>query len=108
MLKGSVLMLSLFVSSAQAGWFGPSNFADCVIDGVKNGVHSDRAASVLYAVCKSKFCDQQRIEEDCQPNNQNLFVDLECKIRYQDTTCPKPEPSTVRYMSIDGKLHKLD
>ena len=40
--------------SASAGWFGPSNFDECILASMK-GVTSDAAAGIIYEACESKF-----------------------------------------------------
>ena len=40
--------------SAGAGWFGPSNVDECILDGMK-GVTSDAAAGAIYRSCHNKY-----------------------------------------------------
>lgn len=56
MKMGSILFLILSLSSipVQAGWFGPSNYDECIIESMK-GVQSNIAARLIYKSCKKKF-----------------------------------------------------
>ena len=44
----------LLCNASAAGWFGPSNYSECVIDGMK-GVSSDVAARAVSNACAAKF-----------------------------------------------------
>ena len=57
MSKFASLLTTLILaisSSAQASLFGPSNFEDCVLRGLKDA-KTDTAVSVLYDICRDKF-----------------------------------------------------
>ena len=54
MKLGITLGLVLTTGSVNAGWFGPSNFEECILDGMK-GVASDSAAYAIAYACRSKF-----------------------------------------------------
>lgn len=41
-------------SSAHAGWWGPSNYDECILESMK-GVTSDVAARNIVAACRRKF-----------------------------------------------------
>lgn len=49
-----VLIILLFATPTYAGWFGPSNFNECIFENMK-GVQSDRAATIIYKTCRKKF-----------------------------------------------------
>ena len=51
---GLYVALGCFAGDANAGWFGPTNFADCVLDSMK-GVSSDLAAQAIAQSCRAKF-----------------------------------------------------
>lgn len=48
-----LLCLALPVN-AYSGWFGPKDFDECIIEGMK-GVQSDVAAKLVYQSCLKKF-----------------------------------------------------
>lgn len=51
----SIFVLCLVViNSSYAGWFGPSNYDECILDGMK-GVNSDVAAKLVAQACRKKF-----------------------------------------------------
>ena len=39
---------------ASAGWFGPKDFDECILDSME-GVTSDYAAKLIYVSCRKKF-----------------------------------------------------
>lgn len=49
-----LLILLASPDVAAAGWFGPSNYDECVLDSMK-GVTSDVAASAITRSCREKF-----------------------------------------------------
>ena len=51
---GLVLGLSFVSAPSGAGWFGPSNFEECILDGMK-GISSNLAAEAVARACRSKF-----------------------------------------------------
>lgn len=58
-MKCIILLIGIsLVSVAQptyAGWlFGPANYEDCVIDGLK-GINNEKVARQIRAACQSKF-----------------------------------------------------
>ena len=67
-MKQSLLIILLLVTQAQAGWFGPSNYDECVLDGMK-GVESDLAAKVIVAACRRQFPLKQK-ESQQTPNDE--------------------------------------
>src|SRR5690242_16083174 len=44
----------VFSTEAASGWFGPSNYDECILDGMK-GVTSDVAAKAIIYACRNKF-----------------------------------------------------
>jgi hypothetical protein len=51
--------------TAMAGWFGPSNYDECILDGMK-GVTSDLAARAVAGACARKFGSKS--ETNSTPN----------------------------------------
>lgn len=51
---GPVGLMILLTGSAQAGWFGPSTYQECVLENMK-GVTSDLAAKSIAWACHSQF-----------------------------------------------------
>lgn len=51
----SIFIATLFVNAqANASLFGPKNFEDCILDGMK-GVNNDTAANAVIYSCRQKF-----------------------------------------------------
>ncbi|MDD4154576.1 MAG: hypothetical protein PHT30_04110 [Bacilli bacterium] len=51
----------IYVSSMAlpvfAGWFGPSNYDECILESMK-GVTSDKAAILIESICRKKFLEK--------------------------------------------------
>ncbi len=58
-----------------AGWFGPKNYDDCILESMK-GVKSDFAAKAIYGSCRQKFPQ----EEVSTPLTNQQIAKLEGKI----------------------------
>lgn len=50
-------LVILFSTTASAGWFGPSNYDECILESMK-GVTSDVAARLVARSCREKFPDK--------------------------------------------------
>ncbi|MCM2341668.1 hypothetical protein [Rhodoferax sp.] len=53
-MKKIIGMIAVVPGIATAGLFGPSNFEECILDGMKN-VKSDQAARMITVACRQKF-----------------------------------------------------
>jgi hypothetical protein len=53
----SVVLVLIIPEYSHAGWFGPSNFDECIIASMK-GVTSDEAARIIATSCDSKYPTQ--------------------------------------------------
>lgn len=53
-MRNVLFSAALFPAICSAGLFGPSNFEDCVLDGVKNA-RSNQAANAIMMACRGKF-----------------------------------------------------
>lgn len=53
-LRFTCLILFFAASNASAGVFGPSNYDECILDGMK-GVTSDVAANSIRRACRDKY-----------------------------------------------------
>jgi len=68
-------------AAAHAGWFGPSNYQDCILENMK-GVTDRTAAIAIEYACATKFPDtapsvwRERVEEDQQQRNLPKATDL--------------------------------
>lgn len=51
-------LFALLPSTLAAGWFGPKNYEDCVLDNMK-GVESDKAAILISKSCHLKFPEKK-------------------------------------------------
>lgn len=59
MAKTTYFFIALFYPAvASAGWFGPSNYDECVLESMK-GVTSDVAARVIVRSCREKFPEKR-------------------------------------------------
>ncbi len=52
-------LVILLSTESSAGWFGPSNQAECILESMK-GVTSDRAATLVARSCREKFPDKPK------------------------------------------------
>lgn len=57
------LVASILVSPASAGIFGPSNYEDCVLEGVKSA-KTNQAVNAIVAMCSSKFSSSNAKPEE--------------------------------------------
>lgn len=48
------LIITLSVTPATAGWFGPDNYDDCILENIKPGLSKQGAYAVKNS-CRSKF-----------------------------------------------------
>lgn len=73
----SLVMMSIFLSNpACAGLFGPSNYDDCVLEGVKSA-RSDVAVYAVRAACYNKFPPPPELSKLKAGKN----VTLSCKVK---------------------------
>lgn len=57
-----LLLLALPLSSVHAQWFGPDNYDECILEGMK-GVTSDLAAAEIRQACRRKFNQKSSLPE---------------------------------------------
>lgn len=66
-----ITLLLILISSTPlpvfAGWFGPSNYDECILESMK-GVTSDKAAILIERSCRKKFPK----EAEKKPESRNL------------------------------------
>ena len=56
-----VIIMSLnVISTTHAGWFGPDNYWECLLDEMQE-VQSDTIAEEIVSACKDKFAFHDRI-----------------------------------------------
>jgi hypothetical protein len=70
MVKLTLVLLALLIgvpSVSFAGWFGPSNYDECILESMK-GVTSDVAARMIARSCQEKFPDKPK----AQPRSREL------------------------------------
>lgn len=56
MRRAFVLAIMVAPAIARAGWFGPSNWAECILDKMP-GVQNDTAAGAVISQCTTRFPD---------------------------------------------------
>lgn len=59
----ALLFLALIGIDAHAGWFGPSNYDECIMVNMK-GVSSDIAAKAVRRACRNKFPGKTKVSEE--------------------------------------------
>lgn len=59
-MKKTIVSTLFIPIVSYAGWFGPSNFQDCVLEGMK-GVNGDQAARMVAMACRQKFPEKPAI-----------------------------------------------
>jgi len=92
-----VLLLGLSNLSSAYAWppFGPKNFDDCVLNGMK-GVTSDFAAKAVYKSCRDKF-------PNSAPQKSSGYVS-DCAATYAGGTFVRGKPADPsKYLSISFK-----
>lgn len=52
-----IIIICIYPSVSLGGWFGPSNYDECVLESMK-GVTSDLAARLIVISCQNKFLEQ--------------------------------------------------
>jgi hypothetical protein len=57
-IRSLFLVLLVCPAVSFAGWFGPSNYDECVLDSMK-GVTSDMAARAIMRSCRDKFPEKR-------------------------------------------------
>lgn len=57
----AIVVLAVFCMPlvANAGWFGPSDYGECILESMK-GVTSDKAAILIARSCREKFPDKPK------------------------------------------------
>lgn len=70
--------LLAYGAGVPAGWFGPSNYSECVLDGMK-GVTSDAAAQAIAGACRKKFADQPENKPSYEQLPARAFQKIEAK-----------------------------
>jgi|GEM_PF-1334861 len=80
----------LLCNTSTAGWFGPSNYSECVIDGMK-GVSSDVAARAVSNACAAKFPAKkpEQPRESKLPGSALLKIKADTPYRYPSPAIDK-------------------
>lgn len=84
-MKRLFTVICLFIwmpTPAMGGWFGPSNYEECILKNMK-GVASDKAAMVIMRVCRKKFPP--------------------VKSKLRSSSLPKMNEQTKQYLINSGK-----
>jgi len=69
MIRNLFLIAVVFMQpclSASAGWFGPSNYDECILDSMK-GVTNNAAAGLIEAACRKKFPATKALSRELLP-----------------------------------------
>lgn len=68
-MKIIALIMMLIASPVQAGWFGPDNYDDCILDNVKPDMTKYAVIAVRNA-CRGKFPNKQVAKKKVEKNSQ--------------------------------------
>jgi len=56
-MKKSLLILLLLVTQAQAGWFGPDNYDECILEHIQKAQGNAAVLRLIRESCENKFYD---------------------------------------------------
>lgn len=62
-----ITMTCICPSVALAGWLGPGNYEECILDSMK-GVTSDLAARAIISSCRNKFPAKPSVDSELPSN----------------------------------------
>jgi hypothetical protein len=62
-----IIITCIYPSISLAGWFGPSNYDECVLESMK-GVTSDMAARAIILSCRDKFPRKKSVDSEVPIN----------------------------------------
>ena len=62
-----IIIICMYPSISLAGWFGPSNFDECVLESMK-GVTNDVAATAIIRSCHAKFPVKMSVDSEVPEN----------------------------------------
>jgi hypothetical protein len=126
-------VMVLVSESTLAGWFGPSNYDECLLDNMK-GVASNAAAVAITQACRSKFPlppppppkpksaeelakEKEENEQACRKVHQRQAREKREDQEYEEATqnyfhgngpMPGPSPRALRQPELAGYQQAMD
>jgi len=88
-IKSLFLILIFPIGNCYAGWFGPSNFEECILEKMKEA-KSDYAAYAIATACRNEFPQNKRVAEKELPQElpseviDQLIVKCDVPIQAED------------------------
>lgn len=108
----ALVLLALIANPIHAGWFGPGNYDECVLENMK-GVQSERAAREISFACRRQFPAKPKDEKyvgDCRDVRSELIqarAALEEYFVYHNFSYPA-YLHQVNYHQKDGIISTYD
>lgn len=101
-IKSIFLILIFPIGNCYAGWFGPSNYEECILEKMKEA-KTNSAAFAIATACRSKFPNKERVvaEEPPQELPSEVVDQLIVKCHAQLNAEEEPEPPSMRLFRPD-------
>lgn len=100
-----ILIAFILSNSSFAGLFGPSNYEECVIDGVKN-VKAEAAVNAIRQACMKKFPTKEMLEEKKKLAERDKII-AKCGLTKSDDTAGNIFLALQTRPEIRGFLNNL-
>ena len=94
------------LSFAHAGWFGPDNYEDCVLEALKDS-ESDTETYIIRSVCRTKFPSEKLAPMDTKPSEQYVCEMSNYKERPPMTIMVDSAEKSMRIGGAEGKSFKI-
>lgn len=97
--KSIFLVLIFPIGNCYAGWFGPSNYDECILEKMKEA-KTNSATFAIAAACRSKFPNKVRdvAEEPTQELPSEAIDQLIVKCHVQLNAQAEPRPDVARIL----------
>lgn len=97
----TICLLSLSINTSHAGWFGPDNYWECLLDNMRE-VQSDIIAEEVIKNCKSTFPFHKRVFVEKKRPWFGVKTASQCVLKYGKNT-----PSEIAARHIQAACYKL-
>lgn len=94
----AIISITILPAIALAGWFGPSNYEECITESMQ-GVGSDRAATFVFRACRERFPEKKEPPATPAPGD-SLYFDTAARLG----TITANIGQTMSRYKLDGDL----